>query len=223
MSGRGAGEKGGKEAKPVRRVRLQEPVKDDGDNPDEGHMRPHSSIATEEQEPFMGMKVRRRSSMNRAFTGDYLEVASNQQILKLLSKQGDRLVLFADTVVKVNRKAKIRRRILLITDVAIYTLDADWCNLKRRIALNAVGKVCLSELNDNFFAIIVPSEYDCLFASTRKTEIVTILVEATKNILETPLEVNFSNRFEYYMDSEHVREVIFEEAEGGVKTKFISK
>lgn len=186
-------------------------------------IRPQLSKNTETQEPFMGMKVRRRSSMYRQYRGDYLNVPSNQQIVKLLTKQGDRQVLFADSIVKVNREGQIKRRILVITDVALYTLDSRWCNLKRRIALSAIDRLCLSELNDNFFAIIVPSEYDCLLASTRKTEIVTVLVDALKNITDTPLEVSFANRFEYHVDCDTSREVHFEEVDGGVKTRILKK
>lgn len=87
----------------------------------------------------------------------------------------------------------MKRRILLITDFAIYLVDPETDALKRRIALAAVEKMCLSELSDNFFAIIIPSEYDLLMASTRKTEIVTVLVQATKGASEE-LEVAFSNR-----------------------------
>lgn len=184
-------------------------------------IRAELSKNTETQEPFMGMKVRRRSSMYRQYHGDYLNVPSNQQIVKLLSKQGDKQVLFADSLMKINRDGQIRRRILVITDVALYTLDNRWCNLKRRISLSAIDRLCLSELNDNFFAIIVPSEYDCLLASTRKSEIVTVLVDALKNITSTPLEVSFANRFEYRVDCDTSRIVQFEQAEGGVKTRIL--
>lgn len=88
----------------------------------------------------------------------------------------------------------MKQRILLITDFAIYIIDPDSDLLKRRIALAAVDKLCLSKLSDNFFAIIVPSEYDCLMASTRKTEIVSVLVDATRSTSEYELEVDFSNR-----------------------------
>ncbi|MBA0806363.1 hypothetical protein Gohar_005817 [Gossypium harknessii] len=89
----------------------------------------------------------------------------------------------------------MKRRILMVTDFAVYLVDPDTATLKRRIALAAVDKICLSELSDNFFAIIVPTEYDLLMASTRKTEIVTVLVDATKNASEYELEVDFSNRY----------------------------
>lgn len=81
-----------------------------------------------------------------------------------------------------------------MTDFAIYIVDPDTGTLKRRISLAAVEKVCLSELSDNFFAIVIPTEYDILLASTRKTEFVAMLLEGTKSTSEDELEVFFSNR-----------------------------
>ncbi|KAG6537356.1 hypothetical protein ZIOFF_002445 [Zingiber officinale] len=106
---------------------------------------------------------------------------------------GDRTVLFADKVIKVTGSGKMKKQIMLITDFAIYLVDSDADALKRRIALAAVEKICSSKFSDNFFALIIPTEYDCLMASTRKTEIVNVLIEATKGATEE-LEVVFSNR-----------------------------
>ncbi|GMY07392.1 myosin ID heavy chain [Fagus crenata] len=177
---------------------------------------------TENQEPFMGVKVRRKASLHRDYKGDYIDVASHPYLIKLLQKQGDKQVLFADKVLKFTGSGKMKRRILLITDFALYILDPETDALKRRISLAAVEKMCLSELSDNFFAIIIPTEYDLLMASTRKTEIVTVLAEATKSA-SGELEVVFSNSFEYQATAELVKEVQFEEVEGGVKTRILRK
>ncbi|XP_058096059.1 uncharacterized protein LOC131241290 isoform X3 [Magnolia sinica] len=177
----------------------------------------------DDQEPFMGVKVRRKTSLYRDYKGDYIDVTSHPYLIKILERQGDQQVLFADKILKFTGSGKMKRRILLITDFAIYIVDPEVNALKRRIALAAVDKLCLSELSDNFFAIIVPSEYDCLMASTRKTEIVTVFVEATKSTSDYELEVAFSNRFEYNASAELVKEVQFEEVEGGVKTRIVSK
>lgn len=180
-------------------------------------------------EPFMGVKVRRRSSMYRVFSADYIDVPANPTLVKLLSKQGDKQVLFADNVMKLNRKCKLVRRVLLITDVALYILDSTFFRIKHRVPLQNIEKVSLSELSDNFFAISIPSEYDCLMASTRKSEIVTVMVEAVKQLIgsnspENDLQVQFANSFEYYIDAEHIREVHFESVEGGgIKTRFVDK
>ncbi|CAA3013174.1 myosin IB heavy chain-like [Olea europaea var. sylvestris] len=184
---------------------------------------PSDSNVTEDQEPFMGVKVRRKASRLRDYLGDYIDVPSRPYLMRILEKQGDKKVLFADKVLKFTSSGKMKRRILLITDFAIYIVDPDTDALKRRIALAAVEKLCLSELSDNFFSIIIPTEYDLLMASTRKTEIVTVLVDATKSASDYELEVSLSNRFEYHAGADIVKEIQFEEVEGGVKTRIIRK
>ncbi|GKU89184.1 hypothetical protein SLEP1_g3354 [Rubroshorea leprosula] len=206
-----------------RRVQIDDGVEDGGQQENGMRLRPSDNNVTEDQEPFMGVKVRRKASLHRDYRGDYLDVPSHPFLMKILQKQGDKKVLFADKILKITGSGKMKRRILMITDFAIYIVDPETDALKRRIALAAVDSMCLSELSDNFFAIIIPTEYDLLMASTRKTEIVTILVEATKSTSDYTLEVTFSNRFEYHASAELVKEVQFEEVEGGIKTRFIRK
>jgi hypothetical protein len=69
----------------------------------------------------------------------------------------------------------------------------------------------------------VPTEYDCLMASTRKKEIVDIIIKAIKSNSEYQPQVASSNRFEYHAAAEVIKEVEFEEAEGGVKTRITHK
>ncbi|GAA0142278.1 hypothetical protein LIER_03216 [Lithospermum erythrorhizon] len=117
----------------------------------------------------------------------------------------------------------MKRRMLLITDFAVYIIDPDTHVLKRRITLAAVEKLCMSESSDNFFAIIIPTEYDLLMASTRKTEIVKVLVEATRSASDYELDVFLSNKFEYQAAANRVKEVHFEDVEGGVKARIVPK
>ncbi|KAL6127201.1 hypothetical protein ACLB2K_075243 [Fragaria x ananassa] len=210
-----------------RRVKMNESKyeyadEDQNDAAQGTRMQPSESNVTEDQEPFMGVKVRRKASFRRDFKGDYIDVRSNQYLMKILEKQGDKEVLFADKVLKFTSSGKMKRRILMITDFAIYIVDPEADALKRRIALAAVEKMCLSELSDNFFVVVIPTEYDLLMASTRKTEIVTVLVEATKSASDYGVEVCFANSFEYNAGAELVKEVQFEEVEG-VKTRILRK
>ncbi|XP_010521374.1 PREDICTED: myosin IB heavy chain [Tarenaya hassleriana] len=177
----------------------------------------------EDQEPFMGGKVRRKASRRREYRGDYLDVPSRPRLMKILEKQGDKTVVFADKVLKFTGSGKMKRRIFIITDFALYLIDPETDALKRRIALAAVDKLCLSKLSDNFFAIVIPTEYDLLMASTRKTEIVKVVVDVTKNASDYELEVAVSNRFEYNAAATLVKEVFFEEVEGGIKTRISKK
>lgn len=107
---------------------------------------------------------------------------------------GDKKVFFADRVLKFTSTGKMKRHFLVVTDCAVYIVDPDMGTLKRRVSLAAVEKVSLSGLSDNFFAIIIPTEYDILMASTRKTEIVNMLMEATQSTSNYELEVLHSNR-----------------------------
>ncbi|XP_010924811.2 uncharacterized protein [Elaeis guineensis] len=209
---------------------LPEPLEENGiggeeapETLDDGEEGPEGKEAPENPTLFMGMKVRRRASIHRDCKGDYIGIPSDPFLSKMLSKQGDNTVLFADTVLKFTGSGKMKRRILVITDFAVYLVDPDADVLKRRIALAAVDKLCLSELSDNFLAIIIPTEYDLLMASTRKTEIVTMLVKATKSTSEYELEVVCSNRFEYNAAADMVKEVEFEEVDGGIRTRFTKK
>lgn len=112
----------------------------------------------------------------------------------LLHSVGDKKVLFADKVFKFTSSGRMKKCILIITHLAIHLFDPKTDSLSRRIALTAVEKICLSKLWDNFFAIIIPTEYDLLMANARKTEIMIILVDATKHGSNFGVEVSKSNR-----------------------------
>ncbi|KAL2318342.1 hypothetical protein Fmac_032218 [Flemingia macrophylla] len=199
-----------------RRVQIEDPKYDEEAPEETLRFKSSSSNVSDDQEPFMGMKVRRKASLHRDCKGDYVNVPSHPFLINILRKQGDNQVLFADSLFRFTASGKIKRCVLIITHSALYVVDPDVDALKRRVALPAVERVCLSELSDNFFAIVIPSEYDLLMASTRKTEIVTLLVEATKSKTASGFELHvvFSNRFEYNAASDLVKEVQFEEVEG---------
>lgn len=50
--------------------------------------RASSGMSVETQEAFMGVKARRRSSLNRLLKGDYMNVGANETVMRLLSKHG---------------------------------------------------------------------------------------------------------------------------------------
>ncbi|KAG0456278.1 hypothetical protein HPP92_024066 [Vanilla planifolia] len=139
---------------------------------------PSPVLYSEKPLPFMGMKVRRRADLLRECQGDYIGVPSDPYLSKILRKQGDGKVLFADKILRFTGSGKIKQRIL---------------------------------------------EYDCLMATTRKAEVVKVIMEATKSTSEYELEVLHSNRFEYNAAADMVKKVVFEEIDGSVRTRFIGK
>ncbi|MBA0806362.1 hypothetical protein Gohar_005816 [Gossypium harknessii] len=62
-------------------------------------LRPSDSNVTEDQEPFMGVKVRRKASRRHEYKGDYMDIPSRPYLMKILQKQGY-LTLFVICSVK---------------------------------------------------------------------------------------------------------------------------
>ena len=174
---------------------------------------------------FLGQKERRKSSSVKMFLGDYLSLATNQAILKILAKNGDRSILFSDIIIKINKRNKMQERILLVTEQAVYNIEPSSHKVKRRIALRELGSISLSKLPDNFFCLHVPSEYDYLLVSNKKTEIVSKLVEAFPKVAAAnqQLPVHFANSFEYRIDTDVYREILFTNVEGGISTQIFTK
>jgi len=172
---------------------------------------------------FMGQKERRRSSGLKMFLGDYLNLSTNQTIIKLLAKHGDTSVAFSDVIIKINKRNKMQERILLITEAAVYNIDPGSYKVKRRIDLLELGEIRLSKLPDNFFCLHVPKEYDYLLVSNKKTEIVTKLVENYAQKKGSDMPVTFSNSFDYKIDQDTYREIQFTTVDGGVSTQIFTK
>eukprot|EP00163_Fabomonas_tropica_P023679 TRINITY_DN4107_c0_g1_i15.p1 TRINITY_DN4107_c0_g1~~TRINITY_DN4107_c0_g1_i15.p1 ORF type:complete len:145 (+),score=36.42 TRINITY_DN4107_c0_g1_i15:180-614(+) len=140
-----------------------------------------------------------------------------------MAKHGDKKVVFSDYVIKVNRRNKMQKRVLLISDQALYNLDPSNFKCKRRIPLTILGSVSMSKLSDNFFSLHMPSEYDYLMVSGKKCEIVTHIMNVYKETAGKALKVTFSNSFDYRIDSDNVREIHFTKVEGGVSTQIYTK
>lgn len=107
---------------------------------------------------------------------------------------GDKILLFSDNVLKINKKYKTQNRILLITDKALYNVDPNQFKVKRRIKLEDIAGVSVSSMTDGHFAIHVPGSYDYLFSSDKKTEIIDTLHNAMAKMFKN-LKVNVSDRF----------------------------
>ncbi|XP_047157077.1 myosin heavy chain IB isoform X1 [Vigna umbellata] len=171
----------------------------------------NDDVAEDESSP-----VQRDEPEEKIRKRDHIDILSHPNVMRLLNKQGDQIVLFADKVLKFTGSGKMKYRYLMITDFAVYLIDPETDSLRRRIALAAVEKICVSELTDNFLVVIIPTEYDLLIASARKNEIITAFVEAYEP------EVVSSNRFEYNAASNMVKEIEFEEIEGTWRILFSS-
>ncbi len=117
----------------------------------------------------------------------------------------------------------MQKRVLMISESAIYNMDPANFQCKRRIPFTVLGSISMSKLSDNFFALHMPSEYDYLMVSGKKVEIVTHVLEAYRQANGKEMKISFQNSFDYRIDGENVREIHFTKVEGGVSTQIYTK
>ncbi|GIQ86435.1 hypothetical protein KIPB_008289, partial [Kipferlia bialata] len=141
---------------------------------------------------YGGRKVRRRSSATKVGLGDYLRLNADSGIRSLLSQYGESDILFADEVLKINRKHKSQLRRLMITDGAVYNMDQS-LKVKRRIPLDHVTGVSVSSLDDNTFILHVRGEHDYLMVSSRKSEVCVCICQGYGRLTGGVLPVSVTN------------------------------
>eukprot|EP00271_Cylindrocystis_brebissonii_P010123 TRINITY_DN26218_c0_g1_i1.p1 TRINITY_DN26218_c0_g1~~TRINITY_DN26218_c0_g1_i1.p1 ORF type:complete len:226 (-),score=58.27 TRINITY_DN26218_c0_g1_i1:1130-1807(-) len=159
-----------------------------------------------------------KGAVNKILQGDYLRLSANHAILKYLSKQGDYSLYFADTIIKMNSSMHLKKQLLVVTGKALYLFHSSTFHCKRRIPLASIVALYLSELSDNFLAADLDGENSFLLASTRKTEIVTVVLEASKKQLDIEVNVVFTNVFTVKFNPQVTCELRFEQEERGVLT-----
>ena len=63
----------------------------------------------------------------------------------------------------------------MITENGLFNLEPKTHDCKRQIPFYDISKISCSLLDDNFFIIHVPNEYDYLMVSSNKTEIISLV------------------------------------------------
>eukprot|EP01134_Creolimax_fragrantissima_P000745 CFRG0745T1 len=170
-----------------------------------------------------GRKQRRRSSDTKFPQGDHIGTKDIGAVMKMMAKSGDERIIFADIILKINKRNKMQSRILLVTENAISNIEPNGYKLRRRIPFALVSSIELSQQSDNFFVLKVREEYDYLLVSSKKVELITRVAQAYQERMKKPLQVNFSDNFEYNVDSETVRDIMFSRTEaGGVSTQIVA-
>jgi myosin-1 len=150
-----------------------------------------------------GRKERQRESIDRSFDSDYLDFDNHFGVQQVMQKYKDEELLFFDKVEKVNRRGKAEPRFLVITDTAVYLIAEAiekkqvFYKLMRRFEAHKLGSVSLSTLQDGFFTLHIPSEYDLLLCNGKKTEILAHLREAFEGVTHRELPVNFGDQWTF--------------------------
>merc|ERR1712228_343856 len=86
----------------------------------------------------------------------------------------------SEQVIKINSKQKEQKRVLLVTDKALYNLIPNsYKQCKRRIPIEKIASITISTSSQQF-AIHIPDEYDYLFISNERARIVSSLKTGLK-------------------------------------------
>lgn len=164
-------------------------------------------------ELLAGRKERRRLSINRLFMGDYINYLENAQLQEVMTtKKGERIT-FADLFAIPTKKGglggglKLEKAFTLLSDQAIYFVQRVKdkkskqfvMQLTRRIDLNTIGSVSLSQLADNYVVIHITGTgvEDMICECEKKTEFVTILNDLMKSKVGKPLTLNCTNQVQF--------------------------
>eukprot|EP01083_Nonionella_stella_P089084 248544_1 len=127
--------------------------------------------------------IRRANTMFASNTFDKLALQNKPYFLKFLKKNGEKTekLVYSNYVIKINNKGKRQKRLLIITDQAIYNVGINsnikksaLGKLKRRIELHQIHAITVSCISDEF-VLHAPNEYDYLYQSDEKNSIAKII------------------------------------------------
>ena len=115
------------------------------------------------------------------------------EIIKVVSKDinnklsGEKII-FSDSIIKINKKLVEQKRMLIITDQALYNFKEN--SLRRRIPVKNIKAITASKTSDEFVIHGESSEYDYHYKYKNKRKIIQIL--AATYYLATSRSLNFA-------------------------------
>lgn len=151
-----------------------------------------------------GKKDRRRLSLERPFTGDYISYRENFQLKGICGK--DVKMYFADVCEHIDGGKKFRR-ILVVTANAVHIIElgANKDKLTKktkpfvymemgRINANDLSKLTLSTLADNFIMLSgTPGTEEFLIENNKKTELIAMLYKLKPGVNTTFADIIMAN------------------------------
>jgi len=173
---------------------------------------------------FKGKKERRRDSMNVRFDCDYMNYDKNYQLQEALGQGREERVIFADQVVKFNRRLRPERRDMVITAEAFYICmrckknNQEYYKLTRRNDLRDIQSITLSTLQDGFMVFKFQAE-DLLLENSRKTEIVAVINEYYETKVGRKIQIDFSDNIQFKLKTADVRNITFRKEESCAQPK----
>ena len=107
----------------------------------------------------------------------------HDKLIKAITR--DEKFILSDKVYKKNHYGFYQERNIVITNKAIYNLKKK--SLKRRIEIKIIQAITVSKISDEFIIHCINDEYDYLFYSSSKKEIIDVIAKYYK--IETNKEI----------------------------------
>ncbi|XP_029044083.2 unconventional myosin-Ie-like isoform X3 [Osmia bicornis bicornis] len=160
---------------------------------------------------LFGRKERRRASLNRNFVGDYIGLEGKPQLMNLVGRREK--VFFAEVAKKYDRRFKMSRRDLILTNKYLYLIGREQIKkglekkklvevIKRKLSFNQISHVSLSTLQDDFLIIHTKEDYCSLLELVFKTEFLISLNKRYFKETGHTLNIKFSNNLEFKVKKE---------------------
>jgi len=136
-------------------------------------------------EIFYGQKERRRDSVYRPYTGDYIKAKNSRFHKEIKKKYNEKRVVFADKVSEID-KGKPKARVLILTEGAFYFIGGFLKKITSRVAIQDIVSVELSTYADGVIVLNCGAGKPATVLETpKKTEVVGALHEI---VMETGKE-----------------------------------
>jgi len=153
----------------------------------------------------MGYFKKKEWDCRRKFSADYLSDDSNpkkfqfsEAVQLLFQKGGDKEILFADNVVKINKRGKSQLRTLIITDQHIYKYDSKkYTQKKVGLKIHSIVALSTSNKRDTFLSIHFKAPVRDLFIDLgcdsveKVSEVSTNLVQQVFKLTGTTIPLLF--------------------------------
>ncbi len=121
----------------------------------------------------------------------------------------DSKVVFADQIVKYDRRFKPTNRELVMTTTQIFIIAVEKVTkgpekgklikvVKRQIPLTSVVSLSTSTKSDDFIILKVSNDYDTVFENVCKTEMMTLLSENFKKQTGRDLPIQFNDKYLFH-------------------------
>eukprot|EP01080_Neovahlkampfia_damariscottae_P010518 gene10518-3040_t len=155
---------------------------------------------------FSDDKKRRRISINRTFSGDYLELFEKAQIITNLIKSNESSKIYysnyGDKIAKTFMgygSLQLHSKIIFLSEKTIYicTGSKKKLNLKEKIQISSIESLTLSNLTDGYIFIKALNKIEYVLNLDSKTEFVSVLSELYERETRLPLSISFKNDYQF--------------------------